>query len=319
MGPHAARLVFPLVAFLAVLLPLATPAQSPDLATRLVVGYPPGGGADQLARLIAQELRSSRPVVVENVPGRAGLIAARHVAAGAKDGRTLLLAATGAITLAPLLESDPGYQPNVDLCPVALVAETPHVLLVARDSPVRTVEDLVALARASPGQLSYASLGIRSSAHAVGALFASEARVDMIHVPYNGSSPAVKDLLGGHVTAMFGTVQATLPYIDSGQVRAIAVSSAKRSPRIPEVRTFAEAGLPGLTSTSWYGLFAPCHLPAAAQRKLHRDVRAALAGPTVKEVLRRDGSETLPLFGAGFERFLAGESRRWARAVELLR
>ena len=147
----------------------------------------------------------------------------------------------------------------------------------------------------------------------MGVLFAAESRVDMIHVPYNGSAPAVKDLLGGHVTAMFGTMQATLPYIDSGQVRAIAVSSAMRSPRPAQVPTFAEAGLPALTSTSWYGLFAPCGLPTAAQDRLYRDVRIALAARAVKDVLRLDASETQPLFGEEFGRFLDRERPMGAR------
>ena len=292
----------------------------PSRSIKLEVGYPPGGGADAIARLLAGELGRALKVqvVVENRPGNAGTLAAGYVAQAPKDGYTLLVAATGAVTLAPLLDPLLSYRPETDLCPLALLGETPHVLLVKTDSPAKTLEDVIALARLHPGELAYASLGTGSSAHAVGALLADAAGIAINHVPYRGSAPAMNDLLGGHASMMFGTLQATLPMIASGQVRALAVSAERRSPLLPTVPTFAERGLGALTSTSWYGLFAPCGLPRNVADRLDAAVREAVAQPALAAMIRGEGSEFDGVVGDDFARFLRIERARWARAARLL-
>lgn len=292
----------------------------PSRPIKLEVGYPAGGGADALARLVARELGHvlGAQTVVENRPGSAGTIAAQYVARAPRDGYTLLIAATGAVTLAPLLDPHLPYSPETDLCPLALLGETPHVLLVRADSPAKTLEDLIALSRSNPGEFSYASLGTGSSAHAVGALFADVAGIVVNHIPYRGSAPAINDLIGGHVSMMFGTLQATLPMIASGDVRALGVSSKVRSPLLPSVPTFAERGLERLTSTSWYGLFAPCGLPRSVAARLDDAVRDMISRPALAALLHADGNDFELVLGDDFRRFLLAERARWARAAALL-
>lgn len=305
---------------------LALPACSrdelrwPSRPIKLEVGYPPAGGADALARLTAGELGRALKVttVVENRPGSTGGIAAQYVARAPKDGYTLLVAATGAVTLAPLLDPRLSYSPDKDLCPLALLGETPHVLLVKTSFPAKTLEELIVLARLRPGELSYASLGSGSSAHAVGALFADLTGIVINHVPYRGSTPAMNDLLGGHVSMMFGTLQATMPMIAAERVRALAVSGEQRSPRLQSVPTFAERGLAGLTSTSWYGLFAPCGLPPAVADRLDAAVRTAIDQPALAKMLRDEGSDFKVVVGEDFGRFLRSERARWIPASALL-
>jgi tripartite-type tricarboxylate transporter receptor subunit TctC len=295
-------------------------AHWPSRPIKLEVGYPPAGGADALARLVAGELGHALNVetVVENRPGSAGTIAAQYVARAPKDGYTLLVAATGAVTLAPLLDPRLPYSPERDLCPLALLGETPHVLLVRSDSPAKTLEDLIALSRAKSGEFSYASLGTGSSAHAIGALFADAAGISVKHIPYRGSAPAINDLIGGHVSMMFGTLQATLSMIASGQVRALAVSGKSRSARLPSVPTFAERGLESLTSTSWYGLFAPCGLPRSVADRLDSALRDVINRPALAAMVRAEGGEFRPVLRDDFGSFLRAERARWARAAALL-
>jgi tripartite-type tricarboxylate transporter receptor subunit TctC len=292
----------------------------PNRSIKIEVGYPPGGGADALARLVAGELGRALNVhaVVETRPGNAGTIAAQYVAGAPRDGYTLLVAATGAVTLAPLLDPRLPYTPEKDLCPLALLGETPHVLLVKSSFSAQTIDDVIALARQRPGELSYASLGSGSSAHAVGALFADLAGIAINHAPYRGSAPAMNDLLGGHVSMMFGTLQATMPMIAAGQVRALAVSGEQRSVKLQSVPTFAERGFPRLTSTSWYGLFAPCGLPRNVAARLDAAVHEVVRQPALAEKVRGEGSEFNVVVGEDFARFLRSERARWAPAAALL-
>jgi tripartite-type tricarboxylate transporter receptor subunit TctC len=291
----------------------------PSRPIKIEVGYPPGGGADALARLVASELGRALDgqVVVENRPGSAGTFAAQLVAQAPRDGYTLLVAATGAVTLAPLLNRALSYAPDKDLCPLALLGETPHVLLVNAVSPAQSLDELVALARQHPSALSYASLGQGSSAHVTGARFASLTHIAINHVPYRGSAPAINDLIGGHVSMMFGTLQATLPMIESGQVRVLAVSSERRSPKLPSVPTFAEQGFPELTSTSWYGLFMPCGVPPAVARKLDIAARKVVEQGALAARVEGEGSEFRALIGQDFARFLDAERARWKSASAL--
>jgi tripartite-type tricarboxylate transporter receptor subunit TctC len=290
-------------------------------ATHLVVGYPPGGGADLLARRVASELGAAlgTPVVIENLSGSAGAHAARHVAHSPRDGHTLLIGTSSAVTLATPGNPVEAYDSFKEVCPLALVAETSHVLLVAADSAYDSLESLVAEARLTPEQLTYASLGTGSSSHAIGALFAQESHLELLHVPYRSAPAGMKDVLGGHVSMMVGTVQSALPLLYSGRLRALAVSGRERSRFLPLVPTFAELGLPDLTSTTWYGLFAPCGLPSEVQGKLLGAVDSVMHKPAVTDVISREGGEPAYLLGEGFRRYLEAQSDKWNQVASLLR
>jgi tripartite-type tricarboxylate transporter receptor subunit TctC len=223
------------------------------------------------------------------------------------------------VTLATPGNPVEAYDSFKDLCPLALVAETSHVLLVAADSPYDSLESLIEEARLAPEQVTYASLGTGSSSHAIGALFAQENHLELIHVPYRSASAAMKDVLGGHVSMMVGTVQSALPLLYAGRLRALAVSGSERSRFLPLVPTFAERSLPDLTSTSWYGLFAPCGLPSEIQGKLFGAVDSMMRSPAVTEVITREGGDPAYLLGEGFRRYLEAQGRKWNDVATLLR
>lgn len=292
----------------------------PRHTIRIEIGYPVGAGPDALGHAVASELsRSLRmETVIENRPGKSGTIAAAEVARARADGYTLLIAATGAMTLAPLLDEHTPYALQRDICPLALLADSPHVLLVAADAPEHSVDELVAHARRHPDELTYASLGNGSSAHAIGALFADLTHIDIVHVPYRSSPPALRDLLGGHVRMMVGTLHETLPTIRSGHVRLLAVSSAERVPEAPNAPTFRELGLPELTSTSWYGLFAPCGMARDVEGRLQSAARDAILHPAVAAALDLDGRETRAVVGEAFADFLRADRDRWQRVLPVL-
>lgn len=293
----------------------------PSRPLKIEVGYPPGGNADGLAHVLAHQLGRSlhaEVVVIENRPASAGTLATSFVARAPADGYTLLIAATAAVTIAPLLDPGLSYSTERNLCPLALVAETPYVLIVPSESQIATLEELIVAARRQPGALSYASLGMGSIAHAIGVLFSHALRLEITEVGYRNSATAVKDLLGGHVSMMFGSMQATLPAILAGQLRALAVSSAQRAPALPGIPTLAERGLADLTFTSWYGLFTPCGLPRDVEGRLIAAAREAIAHPDIAAVLGMDESTQPAMVGEDFGRFLQAERARWIGAIPLL-
>lgn len=293
----------------------------PDRTIKIEIGSPVGAGPDALGHAVAAELSRTlkTEVVIENRPGKSGVIATTEVAHAPADGYTLLIAATGAITLAPLLDERTPYAAMRDICPIALLAETPHALLVTGDSPDRSVQDLVARAKRHPDELTYASLGSGSSAHAIGALFADLAHVQIAHVPYRSSPPALRDLLGEHVSMMFGTLHETLPSIRSGHVRALAISSPERVSQAPDVPTFRELGMPELTSTSWYGLFAPCGLPRDVEGRLQSAAREAILHPAIADALDFTGRGSEAIIGEGFADFLREDREHWREVIPSLR
>lgn len=313
-----------IAAALAIAVAVAAGCEPPDgipsqRTLRIIVGDPPGGAADHLGRLIASEMRAIRPAVVENHPGNAGVLAAAHVARASRPGETLLLGSTDALTLAPLLDPTLPYRMMEDLCPIALVAQTPHVLLVDADSAYRTVADVIEDARRRPEEITYASLGGGTSSHAIGALFSREAGVSLVHVAYRGSGPATRDILGGHVDIMFGTLQSTATALDSGQFRALATSAAQRPPHLPGVPTFAEAGLPALTSSSWHGVFAPCALPRSVQDEWASLLARVLDRGAIASAIAARGAEAPRVSGERFEQYLQRDAERWREVAALLR
>ena len=292
----------------------------PDRAIHIEMGSRVGAGPDALGHAVAAELARAlkTEVLIKNRPGKSGAIAAAEVAHAPRDGYTLLIAETGAVTLMPLLEASTPYALQRDICPVALLTDTPHVLLVATDAPERSVADLIERARRHPNELTYASLGSGSSAHAIGALFADLAHIDIVHVPYRSSATALRDLLGGQVDLMVGTLHETLPTIRSGHARLLAVSSAERVQEAPYAPTFRELGMPELTSMSWSGLFAPCDLARDVEGRLESAARDAIEHPAIASALDSDGRETRTVVGEAFADFLRADQDHWRQVLRSL-
>lgn len=308
----------PLLAALLALAAAAAPAQEayPSRPVKIVVPYAPGGPADMLARMVAEKLspRLGQPVVVENKPGAGGHTGGEQVARAAPDGYTLVLATiahNGAVKLYKNLR----YDPTTELQPVALLAESPSVLLVNQAVPARNVNELLALARSKPGQLSYGSAGNGSAMHMAAELFRYMAKVDYVHVPYRGGAPAMADLLGGQIQLLFESVGTAHQHIKTGKVRALAVTSTTRNASLPDVPTVAEAGVAGYSSVPWYTLSAPKGLPAPIAAKLNAEVNAVLKSPELAQ--RWDALGVVPLGGTPAEaaRRNQAETEKWSAVI----
>ena len=273
----------------------AVAADYPVRPIRVVVPFPAGGNADILARIMAQKMAASwrQNVIVDNRAGAAGIIGAEAVAKSAPDGYTLLMGTTGTQTTNPAVYARLPYNSLRDFAPVGNFAESPYMLVAHPSLPVRTVKDLVALAKARPGQLHYASFGAGSSAHLVGEMFRGAARIDIVHVPYKGGPPALADLLGGHVEMMFNLLPAVGPLIKSGRLRGIAVAAPKRAPSVPGVLTFAEAGFSHFEAGSWYGVLAPGGTPKEIVAKLSAEISRIVSLPDVRQRLAVEGADPI--------------------------
>jgi tripartite-type tricarboxylate transporter receptor subunit TctC len=269
----------------ATLAPLAVAQTYPAKTVRMIVAYPPGGGTDIVGRLIAQKFTESmgQNFVVDNRGGATGNIGTELAAKAPADGYTLLMGnvAPNAINVS-LFQKLP-YDPVKDFAPVSLVAITPNILVVHPALPVKTVKDLLALAKAKPGTLNYPSAGIGSSSHLAGELLRSLAKADIVHVPYKGGGPALIDLLSGQMQLMFATMPAAMGHVKSGKLRPVAVTTDKRSQSMPELPTIAEAGVKGYEASTWYGLLAPANTPAAIVTKLHDETVRALKAADMRE------------------------------------
>ena len=295
-------------------------AQSyPNKPIRLVVPFPPGGTTDILARDVGQRLTEAlgQPVVIDNRPGAAGNIGSEIVAKSTPDGYTLLMCTVSSPAINPSLYSKLPYDHIKDFAPVILVARVPNVLEVNPSVPVYTVTDLIKLAKEKPGQLNFASSGSGTSIHLSGELFKTMAGVNMVHVPYKGSAPAVTDLVGGQVQLMFDNLPSSLQQIKGGKLRAIAVTSAQRSPALPDIPTIAESGLPGFEATSWFGVLAPAGTPAAIVNRLNAEVDKWLQSDSGKAQLFEQGA--LPAGGTPeeFAAYIRAETEKWAKVVKV--
>ena len=288
----------------------------PEKPVRLIVGFPPGSQADTVARLFGQKLGEElgKPVLVENAAGAAGNIAAERVAKAAPDGYTLGLLGEVQVVVNPSLYKL-GYDSVSDFAPVSQVAMYPNMLVVHNAMPAKGVKDLVGMAKARPGELTFASGGSGSSPHMAAELFKSAAGVDLRHIPYKGVVAAVPDLLGGRVTMMFSPIGIVLPAVREGKLRALAVTSPQRSPAAPEVPTIAESGYAGFEYTGWYGLLAPAKAPSRIVRKLHLDATKVLALPDVRAKLADLGLEGI---GNSPEEFAAAIKSQIPRAAKLI-
>jgi len=295
----------------------ASPAQTwPARPVTLVVPYPAGGSADILARLLGQKLagRLGQTVVVDNKGGAGTAIGARHVAEAQADGYTLLMGTVSSQAINPAM-AKVGYDPLKDFTPVAAVASIPFVLVANPAAPYRTVADVVAAARAMPGAIAYASAGPGTSNHLAGEMLAGAAQVKLLHVPYRGSAPALADVLAGQVPLMFDLQTTSLPHIRGGKVRALAMTSARRSPLLPEVPTVGESGYPGFEVSAWFGIFAPAAVPAPIIAQLNGALEAVLKTPEMEKGLREIGTEPDARSRSEYVAYVKEEAAKYARVV----
>ena len=289
----------------------------PARPIRVVVPFPPGGGADVTMRIMADPLRAQlgQPLVIENRGGASTIIGTDLVAKAKPDGYTILIATT-TFAINPSLHATLPYDPVKDLAPITLAALTPYVLVVHPSLPVRSVKDLIALAKAKPGQLTYASVGNGSATHLATEMLVSRSGIKIVHVPYKGSSPALTDLIGGHVSMYLGSMPASVPQARSGKLRAVAVTGARRAPAVPDVPTIAESGLPGYEFSSWYGLFAPAGTPPAIVDQLQAAVRKVLERADMRERMLADGNETVGNTPAEFAAVVRADIAKYAKIVK---
>ena len=293
-------------------------AQSwPSGPVKIIVGFPPGGGTDILARVVGAKLQAmwGQQVLVENKAGVAGVLAAEYVAQQPSDGSTLLMAHINSHALAPALQQKTRYQVERDFTPIALVGVTPNLLIAGTMQKAQTVKDIVALCKAQPGAVSFGSAGAGSAQHLALELFKLQAKVDALHIPYKGSGPLLVDLIGGQIQYSFETMTAATPHVKSGKVLAIAQTRAKRAKGYPDVPTMQELGYAGFEATTWYGLAGPGKLPAAIVRKINADVNTALAMPDVQERMDAFGAEDGGGTPEKFAQFIQVETAKWTKVV----
>lgn len=293
----------------------------PNKAIRIVVTVPPGGAADFIARLVGTRLSQEMgvPVVIENRAGASGTIAAAFVAKADPDGYTLLQNSITTHGIGPALFQKLPYDSFKDLAPISMLAALPLIMTVNATLPATTIEEFVAQAKAKPGQLSFASSGNGGAPHMAGELFKIAADIDMLHVPYKGSGPAVVDLASGRVQVMFDAAPSLLPHIQSGKIRALAAASPKRNPLTPNAPTFDERGIKGLHISLWYGMQAPAATPPVVIGRLNAALRKVLEAPEVQQRLSEQGAQAMPNSPEQFAAFMREESQRWAGVVKRAR
>lgn len=290
----------------------------PAKPVHVVVPFPPGGPADLLPRLIGPKLSEiwGQPVIVENKPGAGGNIGMDAVAKSAPDGYTLVIGPNGNLVVNPHLYAHLPYDVTRDFVPVTLVATFSNLLVVNPDVPAKTVSELIALAKARPGILTFGSPGTGSQPHVGGELMKLMAGIDIVHVPYNGTAPALKDLLGGQITFMFAQTSAALPQIQGGKLRALGVASPRRAIQLPDVPTIAESGLPGFEAVSWYALLAPAGTSKEVAAKIQADVARVLQAADIRDKLVAQGGEPVANTPEQLAALMKSESARYADLVK---
>ena len=307
----------------ATLLALAAPAAAqtyPDRVVRIVNPFPPGGSVEITARILAQKLAENTKgqFIVENRTGAGGNIGSESVAKSEPDGYTLLFTAPGPLTVnQTLYVKGLPFNPEKDFAPIAIFARTPIVLMVNPKLPINNVKELIAYAKANPGKVNFGSAGMGSTPHLSGELLKSMAKIEITHVPYRGTGPAMSDLIAGHIQMMFDLLPGSLPQISGGKVRALANAGAKRAAALKDLPTVAEQGLPGFDSSSWVALVAPAKTPAPVLAKLRAEVAKAMAAPDVVQRLHELGSEPGTADEQQARSFLAAETKKWAEVIKL--
>src|SRR5437764_944078 len=292
-------------------------AAYPDRIVRIVVPLTPGGGTDLIARTLAQEMASDlgASVIIENKPGAGTIIGTQAVATSEPDGYTLLMG-TFANAVNPNLYAKLAYDQHRDLAAVALVARSFNIVVVNPNSEIRSIADLIAAAKSEPDKLSYGTFGTGTSAHLAGELFKHMAKINLTTVPYKGAAPAITDLIGGQIQVMFTTVASAASLIEAGQLRALAVTSAERSPAFPDLPTVSEAGVPGYDAEAWYGLFAPARTPADVIDRLNKSAAAAVQSEAFKRLVKNEGLVMVAQPPAELDRYLRAEEERWRKVIE---
>jgi tripartite-type tricarboxylate transporter receptor subunit TctC len=303
------------VAFAATL-PVAA-QEYPGKPVRIIIGFPPGGATDLVSRLMAPKYTGifKQQFIVDNRPGANGVIASDLAAKAAPDGYVIHLATVGSLVLSPATGKVP-YDPIKDFAPISQAVALQNIFIVHPTLPVRTLKDLIALARAKPGALNYASSGAASPGHLAGELFKSMAKVDLVHVPYKGGGPALVDLVAGHVEIFVAVVSTAAPQVRAGKARALAVTGPRRAAALPDVPTVAEAALKGYEATNWYGYVVPSATPRAIIDRLHKATVTVLEMGDVKQALLDQGIEAAPSSPERFASYIKSETGKWAKVIK---
>jgi tripartite-type tricarboxylate transporter receptor subunit TctC len=309
------------VAIALALLGALGPAGAQDYPTRpitLVVPFPPGGSTSIVARIVGEKMGEmlGQQMVIDNRGGAGGTIGTRAVAKSTPDGYTLLLGYTGTLAIGPTLYPNVGYDPRKDFAPIGLIGHAPNSLVLHPSFAPRSVKELVDYAKANPGKVNYGSAGVGTVSHVSGVYFANTAGIQLTHIPYKGTGPALADLLGGHIPMAFAPIPATHANIAEGKMRGLAVTSGKRSSLLPDVPTIAEAGVPGFEASLYYGIVAPAGTPRPIVDKLNQVLRAALTSDDVRKRLSTDGAEPTPSSPDEYAAFIDRDETKWSKVVK---
>jgi tripartite-type tricarboxylate transporter receptor subunit TctC len=298
----------------------AAPGSAQDFPTkpvRIIVGFPPGGATDLVARLLTPKLTEAfkQQVIVDNRPGANGVIGTELAAKAPPDGYTVHLGTLAALVISPAITKVP-YDPFKDFTPIGRIVSLQNIFIVHPTLPARTMKELIALAKAKPGKLNYASSGTGSTGHLSGELFKSMAGVDMVHVPYKGGGPALTDLIAGHVEVFIAIISTAVPQVKAGKARALAVTGDKRASALPDVPTVSESGLKGYESTNWYCMLGPANLPKPIVDRWNRELTAALNSSEIKQALFDRGIDPAPTSPAELAAYLKSETAKWTKVVK---
>ena len=300
---------------------MATPVAAADYPTKpitLIIGFAPGGPSDVMARILTKKMEEvlKQPLVIENRPGAGGSLAGTAVARSAPDGYTVLLATGSLLAINVSLYKNLGYDPEKDFEPISLIGMQTNVLYTHPSVPAKTLSELIAHAKANPGKLSFGSGGIGTPAHLAGELLKIEAKIDITHVPFRGTGPTLQNVIGGHVPMAFNPPSPLLPHLQSGAIRAIAITTLARTGALPDVPTVAESGFPGFEATTWHGLVAPAGTPKDVVAALHRAVHATLNDPAARKQLTELGIDLAPNSPDEFRAYIKSEIPKWAKIVQ---
>ena len=305
---------------LAVVAVTVTAADFPNKSIRLIVPYPPGGGNDTISRLLAPKISESwgQQLIIDNRPGAGTTIGTTLAARAAPDGYTIVMSSVASHAMAPQLYSNPGYDPIKDFAGVTLLATTPMMMAASSSLPFKSVQDVINAAKARPGKLTYASGGNGTPPHLSMAIFTEKTGIQMVHVPYKGSGPALVDVMAGQITMIIDTAASATPHVRSGKMRGIAITGKRRWPDLPDVPTFAESGLPDYDSSSWYAIHAPAGTPKAIVAKLSSELARIVKLPDVSEKLRLMSAEAVGSTPEQLDAFVRSEADKWGKVIKSL-